>query len=225
MSQLIAFIRHGDYHQQAQTPSAWQPYPLNDDGRQQAQQCAHAIHAFLQSETWTLSPTVHCSVLLRAYQTAELMTHAWPDALPFHISSSPLLNERCVGSFANLSISAIEEICSNDPRYGALPENWKSRSDFCLPAPGAESLIQAGQRVAHYIQQLVDNAADNSMHLIVGHGAALRHAAYHFGVLAMEDLARLSMHHAQAVYLQYSQEQWSHYAGDWKIRQQQAAID
>lgn len=225
MTQLIAFIRHGDYHQRAQTPSAWQPYPLNAAGREQAQQCAQALHRFVQSETWALVPSIHCSVLLRAYQTAELMTHAWPDATAFKIISSPLLNERSVGSFANLSINEIENICREDPRYGTLPTNWKSQSDFCLPAPGAESLLDAGQRVANYAQQIVEAAADNSMHIIVGHGAAIRHAAYHLQVLKLNDLAKLSMHHAQAVYLQYTHGQWTHYSGNWKIRQQQEATD
>ena len=145
------------------------------------------------------------------------------------VSTFSALAERSVGSVANLTIQQIEDIVNVDPRYDPLPEGWKSDSRFCLPFQGAESLLQAGERVAGHLkktmQRLGERATQDTVQVFVGHGAAIRHAAYVLGVLRFEDIAELSMFHAEPVYVEYRETGWKHVAGDWKIRDKAAGLD
>ena len=222
---IAAIIRHAEYHQRPDTPSAHQPFPLTAEGILQAQQAASTIHTTLEKNRWALAPQVDCSQLLRAWQTAKIVM----DELNIQFNASPTLHgfdalaERSVGSAANLTLTEIEDVIVADPRFTPLPKNWKSDSHFKLPLQGAESLLEAGKRVADHIQSQMENLAaeakSDTVKLFVGHGAAFRHAAYHLGVLALDDIAKLSMYHAQPVYLEYCpQKGWSHLDGDWKIR-------
>ena len=134
------------------------------------------------------------------------------------------LAERGLGSAANLSISAIEAIIREDPRFEELPADWKSNSGFRLPLQGAESLLEAGERVAAHIGRQMKALASqqtsgDTLKLFVGHGAAFRHAAYHMGVISYEQIAQLSMYHAQPVFLEYrADDGWEHIGGEWKVR-------
>ena len=226
MPRLIAVIvRHGDYRQLPDTPSAHQPFPLIAAGVQQAEEGADELRGLLAEQALTLCPQVDSSQLLRAWQTAQLMAQQLRDLLlpqPV-IQAFDELAERSVGSAANLSIPQIEAIIREDPRYPALPPDWKSNSHFCLPLQGAESLLQAGERVADHLRAqmgMLDATARADMaKLFVGHGAAFRHAAHHLGVLDFDDIRRLSMYHARPVLLEYNADgAWQHVAGEWKVR-------
>jgi 2,3-bisphosphoglycerate-dependent phosphoglycerate mutase len=93
-----------------------------------------------------------------------------------------------------------------------------------LPLPGAESLLQAGERVAgHLSESMAALPPDDHdrVKVFVGHGAAFRHAAYHLGVLAFEQLRQLSMFHCQPLMLEYLPDgSWRHVGGDWKVREE-----
>jgi 2,3-bisphosphoglycerate-dependent phosphoglycerate mutase len=230
-SSYVALIRHGDYHHRADTPGAFQPYPLNSDGRRQSLQCVPLLTAFSVRHQCPLASEIHCSSLLRAWQTAEMIAHGLGEANTTEAVDStspalietPLLGERCVGSLANLTVEEIEQVVRDDPRYANLPSGWKSNSHFCLPYPGAESLMQAGERVAHYMVQVMQAGQqrypDGFVQLFVAHGAAFRHAAYHLGVLSLERVGQLSMHYARPVFLRFDGDQsWHHHSGDWKVR-------
>jgi len=216
----VALIRHGDYHQLADTPSALQPFPLTSDGMQHAQQSAAATQAFSQQQAVSIATTIHCSTLLRAWQTAEVIRQQGGQQQT--LCASDQLAERCVGSVANLSAGTIEQLMQDDPRYTPPPAGWKSDSYFRLPFPGAESLMEAGERVAVYIKKMVQPSIDapSQLHLVVGHGAAFRHAACHLGVLALENIAKVSMYHDQPVFLHIDvNQQWQRAGGKWKPRQ------
>jgi len=219
---IAALIRHGDYQQLAETPSALQPFPLTEIGRQQAKQAALDISLQCVAQNWQINPIIASSKLLRAWQTADILAKdllANKSIIQEYIE----LAERQVGSVANLSVTQIEQIISADPRYDSLPKNWKSNSHFCLPFQGAESLLEAGQRVAACLEQqmqaLIPQKQDQ-LQIFVGHGAAFRHAAYHLGVLHFEQIAQLSMYHCQPVYIErQSNGRWQHIVGDWKVRE------
>ena len=222
---IAAILRHGDYHQRLHTPSAHQPYPLTDQGQAQATQAVRLIHSMLDEQACTFCPNIDSSQLLRAWQTANIIGQALAElcADSIQLESFYALAERCVGSAANLSIDEIETIVAADPRYPALPASWKSDSHFRLPLQGAESLMDAGERAARHIkarmEALAGQADRDTLKLFVGHGAAFRHAAHHLGVLAFDEIAKLSMYHAQPVLLEYSAEgPWRHVGGDWKLR-------
>lgn len=225
MARLIAaLIRHGDYHQLANTPSAHQPFPLNEQGIEQAKQ----LSSLLVNQSNHLSCRIHSciasSTLLRAWQTADTMATELNGEGLFSIQQHLELAERSVGSVANLSIDTIHQIIQQDPRYDELPENWKANSQYCLPFQGAESLLQAGKRVADFLnadmQQLAASNHGDEIKLYIGHGAAFRHAAYHLGILSYEQIAKLSMYHCQPVYIEYfSDHSWRQIAGEWKVRQ------
>jgi len=222
---IVAFIRHGDYHQLNNAPSAFQPFDLNDDGRNQAFIVCQKIESTLQENGWQLISKIDSSQLLRAWQTANIMSVNLSNDLgkSLFVESFDALAERCVGSVANLTVQEIEKIVDIDPRYEMLPAKWKSDSHFRLPFQGAESLLEAGSRVAKHVTEqmalLQKTATVDSLKLFVGHGAAFRHAAYHLGVLEFEQIKKLSMFHAHPVYLEYDADgQWKHIAGEWKVR-------
>ena len=225
MARLIAaLIRHGDYQQLSDTPSAHQPFPLNSEGEVQAQQGAQCLHDMLVRNDWSLVASIDSSRLLRAWQTAVIFA----DRLAGLAASTPQIEnydelaERGVGCVANLTIAQIETVLQQDPRFSEPPAGWKADSHYCLPLQGAESLLQAGERVAaHLSQSMAALSPDDNdrVKVFVGHGAAFRHAAYHLGVLAFEQLRQLSMFHCQPVMLEYLPDgSWRHVEGDWKVR-------
>ena len=231
---IAALVRHGDYHQLKNTPSAWQPFALNKEGEKHAAAAATDIYHVLVKHKLVLEPACDSSQLLRAWQTSKIITGYLAEQNSLHagltINCYDQLAERGVGSVANLSISTIEDIVKNDPRYQDLPDNWKSDSHFCLPFQGAESLLDSGERVAQHIQAAMFNMRDNfnstedKLKMFVGHGAAFRHAAYHLGILEFEQIAKLSMYHHQPVYIELlDNNTWAHILGNWKVRGRKTA--
>ncbi len=229
MSRLIAaFIRHGEYHQLTNTPSALQPFALTEKGKQQAQRAAELLVNQSRQAEWKIYPVIDCSSLLRAWQTAhEIKTIFEQENVHCCvIESFADLCERSVGSVANLNIDQIEAILNNDPRFATAPEHWKSNSHYCLPFPGAESLMDAGLRVAQHLTNRLINLKrqieTDTLMVFVGHGASFRHAAYHLGILKFDQIAQLSMYHAQPIYLELQADtSLKHIAGKWKIRKPQ----
>lgn len=228
MSRLfVALVRHGDYHQLADTPSAHQPFALNTDGEAHAQKSAEMVSDILDQYGCSLLPEFNTSRMLRAWQTAKIMAGELEGlaASEIRLTSFDELAERCVGSAANLTRKQIEEVVRQDPRFNDLPADWKSNSHVQLPFQGAESLMQSGHRVATYLirvmSELASTVTTDSLKVFVGHGASFRHAAYHLGVLDYDEVVKLSMFHGQPIFLEYiAADQWKHIAGDWKIRAQ-----
>jgi len=228
MTRLVAaIVRHGDYRQLPDTPSAHQPFPLSRKGETQALKGSQELRHQLEQHQLTLHPHIDSSQLLRAWQTARIMIDDLHDVLPSEpkLCSYDAMAERCVGSAANLSIPQIESIVREDPRFEDLPQDWKSNSHFRLPLQGAESLMQAGKRVAEHLETqmalLAESTSEDTVKLFVGHGAAFRHAAYHLGALVFEDIRKLSMYHARPVLLEYrTNSAWKHIGGEWKVRGQ-----
>lgn len=216
----FALIRHGDYHQKKNTPSALQPYPLTEEGMLQAKNSASELEEFCQQWHISFDPTIDCSPLLRAWQTAnEISKQIINSTASNHIESYEALVERKVGSVANLTVEEVEQVIADDPRYEAPPPNWKSKSDYRLPFMGAESLLEAGQRVASHLKKCAAEMNNESLKIIVGHGASIRHAALDLGLLELDDIPKLSMHHCKPVFFSLSETgDWAHVAGDWKVR-------
>lgn len=228
---IAALIRHGDYHQLARAPSAHQPFPLNAEGRKQARRGADELLAVIRKKRWRLCNSIDCSRMQRAWQTAcifaDCLRPAADEALL--LEEFDAMAERGVGSAANLRIEQIEKLLHQDSRYPNPPSNWKADSHYCLPLQGAESLLDAGARVAAHLQQrmaLLSAAVEvDTVKIFVGHGAAFRHAAYHLGVLKFDQLASLSMHHCRALCLEYGAgSDWRQVEGEWKLRASKRAL-
>ncbi|HIJ26497.1 MAG TPA: hypothetical protein HPP65_14040 [Gammaproteobacteria bacterium] len=227
---IAAIIRHGDYQQIADSPSALQPYPLNVKGEQQAATAATTIEQLLLENQWQLVPTIDSSQQLRGWQSAHIILTALSanGQQNLQIESFDALAERSTGAAANLTTAQIRTVIENDPRYPELPQGWKSDSRFRLPLQGAESLLEAGLRVARHlsqrlstlpIQEQEQEQEQDQLKLFVGHGAAFRHAAYHLGVLKFSQIAKLSMYHCTPILLeQQSDDCWRQIGGEWKIR-------
>ncbi|WP_299483936.1 histidine phosphatase family protein [uncultured Roseibium sp.] len=217
-------LRHGDYHQKPETPSALQPFGLSDTGMVQAMNAGRELAAMARANGWKLSSTIMSSQLLRAWETATFLCRTLGEETGkvFKVDEEADLAERSVGAFANLTLAQIQEVLANDPRYSAPPVNWKSDSTYKLPALGAESLMEAGERVARALTAGIGDLKavhETNAKVFVGHGASLRHAAYHLKVLNYDDIRGLSMHHARPVVLKCSDDgRWSHCAGGWKER-------
>jgi len=225
MARLIAaLIRHGDYHQLADTPSAHQPWPLNSTGETQAQEAAQRLHDVIRRNDWSLVPAIDSSRMLRAWQTAMIFADrlAGLSAAAPQVESYDALAERGVGCLANLTTTQIEAVLQQDPRMTDPPVDWKADSHYCLPLQGAESLLQAGERVAAHLSQTMAALAPEEhdrVKIFIGHGAAFRHAAWHLGVLEFRQIRQLSMYHCRPVVLEYLPGgQWRHVDGEWKVR-------
>jgi broad specificity phosphatase PhoE len=217
---IAALIRHGDYHQLPDTPSAHQPFPLNARGREQAAQAVAQIRDLTEQHGWQLHPVIDSSCLLRGWQTARIIADGL--GAEYQIESFDDLAERGLGCAANLSVQKIESILAQDPRFESPPHNWKADSHYQLPLQGAESLLQAGERVARHLRQRIDDLKDqvqqDCLKLFVGHGAAFRHAAFHLDALRFEQIADLSMYHCQPLCLESGAKGWQAVAGAWKQR-------
>jgi 2,3-bisphosphoglycerate-dependent phosphoglycerate mutase len=229
---IAALIRHGEYNQQADTPSAHQPFGLTAQGKTTVAQQADHLAQLADQQAWTVATRIDCSNMLRAWQTAEIFAHRLygQNESALSIDCYDALAERGVGSVANLTIMQIENIIAGDPRYENPPADWKSNSHYCLPFQGAESLMQAGVRVAGHLGQqmntLLEKATVDTIKLFVGHGAAFRHAAHHMGILQFEELAKFSMYYAQPVLIEYLEDgSWQHIGGDWKLRHANNGLD
>ena len=221
---IAALIRHGDYRQLPDTPSALQPFPLTPRGCEDAAAAAVTLAQALEQYNWSLAPAIDSSEQLRAWQTADIIKQQLRTQYSqLQVESFSALAERSMGSAANLNISQIESVLAQDPRYATPPHNWKARSDYQLPLQGAESLNQAGERVARHLQtqmqSLQQTVNADTLKLFVGHGASFRHAAWQLGVLEFAQIAQLSMYHGSPVFLEYHKDgSWSHIAGQWKQR-------
>jgi len=228
MKPVAILIRHGDYQQLPDTPSAHQPFALNSDGKHQAAACVPLLRSMLQKHDWQLHQVIHSSNLLRGWQTASIIAEGLEEIEK--VQGFDELAERGLGSAANLSVSQIENILAEDPRFAMPPTDWKSNSHYCLPLQGAESLMMAGKRIAAHVQQSMDSVtAENDKTpalLFVGHGAAFRHAAHILGVLEFEQIKKLSMYHATPVALQQQTDgSYLHVAGEWKVRDSREQLD
>ncbi len=221
MTIYCAFIRHGDYQQRQSVPSALQPFPLSKKGMQQAKQCGGEVLILAEALGCKLYPSIYSSTALRAWQTAQIIAEKTSSAdAQISVQQSDALCERSVGAVANLTIAEIEQVLEQDPRFQSPPPNWKSNSDYCLPFTGAESLSQSGIRVATYVKQTLAriHQGNNWLVLFVGHGASIRHAAYQLGIMAKDEIAKSSMHHAKPIVFKWLDAQFTHVAGAWKQR-------
>lgn len=240
MSRVIAaLLRHGDYEQPKGVPSAHLPYPLTDEGREQAREAVGLLRTAATECDATFEPVLDCSHMLRAFETASLLCEGLADGADaaFRVEEFDALAERGLGAGANLTLAQIEAILDRDPRYEALPEGWKYESARRLPFQGAESLIEAGQRVARHVEaRCVELERTDHTHqadpggarikVFVGHGGAFRHAAVHLGVLELSAVRGLSMHHCRPVLLERSDDAWRHVMGNWKVRaSREAPVD
>lgn len=235
MSLIAALVRHGDYLQLEDTPSALQPFPLTADGERSAREAGVTIGQLLAERDWQLHPIIDSSQLLRSWQSATLMAEALnatlPQPLPLQVESFAALAERSVGSVANLSVAQIEALLQLDPRFDPPPANWKSDSHYQLPFQGGESLLQAGRRVADHLQQRLapllspPSRSRPMLKLFVGHGAAIRHACHHLGILTLTQVAARSLYHAHPLCFQIEPDgnwQAEPIVGQWKLRQPQS---
>jgi 2,3-bisphosphoglycerate-dependent phosphoglycerate mutase len=83
--------------------------------------------------------------------------------------------------------------------------------------------MDAGERVAGHLERrlmaLQGDVNTDTVKLFVGHGAAFRHAAYHLGLMAFDQIAALSMYHCRPVFIErHPDGTWQHLTGDWKVR-------
>ena len=217
---IAALVRHGAYHQLADVPSAQQPFPLTDEGRGQAAKGATELMEIITARGWSMYPGIDSSNMLRAWQTAQIVAGVCGTK---SVTSFASLGERSLGCSANLTLAQIEDILHDDPRHPPPPPNWKADSHYRLPLQGAESLIEAGRRVADHIERrmadLADAGGSAKVRVFVGHGAAFRYAAFHLGALELDRVAALSMHHGRPLFLQSGAAGcWRHIAGEWKLR-------
>jgi len=212
--------------------SAHLPYPLVPEGERQAKAAVDTLLAMASKEKLHIHPVVDASILLRAWQTAVILARGLSQRLgrSFEIEEFAELTERSVGAAANLTTEQIAAVVAEDPRNEPLAEDWRRDSHIRLPFPGAESLVEAGRRVASHLsrraQELAANQKEDCLKLLIGHGGSFRHAALALGVLQQDEVSALSMEYCAPVLLECGADgQWSHIGGSWKDRTRQHVLD
>ena len=222
---ILALFRHGSYEQPEGVPSAHSPHPLDPSGEVQARDGALALLETASSQGWEIDVIVDSSRLLRAWQTAKIVAQTLGQRTErrFEVAEFDALAERGLGCAANLTTSQIAEVLRRDPRSDPLPDTWQRDSSYRLPLQGAESLTQAGERVAWHLEararHVAERARVDTLKVLVGHGGSFRHAALYLGVLRADEVSRLSMAHCTPVYLErLDKGRWAHVAGSWKER-------
>ncbi len=225
MDFAVCFVRHGQYAQPENVPSAHLPHPLVAEGRAQAAAGCERLWDEASARGWRLCPVIDASPLLRAWETAELFaeglrSHGLAEA---SVETFDALTERSLGAAANLTMDEIAAVIERDPRAQPLPPGWKRTSDFRLPLVGAESLLDAGARVASHVRHRAETTACPPgdglfVKVILGHGGSLRHGAAELGMLDPTSLDRLSMFHATPIVYAYRDGRWDHVSGEWKQR-------
>ena len=182
---------------------------------------AHPIARLCRDHGLTIDKRIEASQLLRAWQTANVLAtglEAETDTR-HHVIQRDELIERGIGSAANLTFDEIAELLAQDPRVGPLPEGWRRMPEFRLPLPGAESLMQAGARVAARVAASIDSIPDDDptdvARLFVAHSGCLRHAAVVLGAIDVRHVAGLSMDFLGCVLLEKKPNgEWVHLAGE-----------
>lgn len=215
------FLRHSEYNQPQGVPSALLPHPITNEGKNQAVSGAQKLIDFFNGKE---KPTrIICSSLLRAYQTAQVLSSEFKKAWGYDlkIEQTDELVERKLGAMANLTVADIESAIVKDSRFENPPKGWKSSRNYKLPYIDAESLKEAGLRVYNKIQ----SEYSNELTIFIGHGASFRNASIEFGVLEESDLPKLSMHYAEPLIFEEKSGNWKLIFGNWKIREKKDKID
>lgn len=243
MSSLVfALVRHGHYEQPQGVPSAHLMRPLTDRGREQAAAGVELLRMHARELGLGIHRQVFTSPLLRAWQSARIVADGLSKVGRVEVVERPELAERSLGAAANLTVREIEEQMAADSRCPKLPEGWKSSSHFRLPVPGAESMVEAGARVARFLEMaahevrrrgtpeplrdlsLDEEPGSGRLVVVFGHGGAFRHAAVTLGVLDAGDVPGLSMYHCRPVLCAPTLPgRWRHLAGEWKVRASEPA--
>ncbi|MEM9177331.1 MAG: histidine phosphatase family protein [Myxococcota bacterium] len=218
---IAAFVRHGDFDRPPNTASAHSPRALSQKGQAQAEAAAGPIAALCREHGLMIDKRIEASQLLRAWQTANVLASALEaeTGRSHHVIQRDELIERGLGSAANLPLDEIAEMLAKDPRIGPLPEGWRRRPEFRLPLPGAESLMQAGARVASRVAASLDSIPDDDptdlARLFVAHSGCLRHASVVLGAVDVRDVSGLSMDFLGCVLVEKKPSgEWVHLAGD-----------
>ncbi len=224
---VAAFVRHGHFDRPDRRASAHSLYSLSSEGRLQAERAAEPILEMCQDLELEIDSRIETSQLLRAWETANLLGAALTDRLAkesgqrFHVIQRDELIERGLGSAANLTFEEIHELLAADPRLGPLPDGWRRMPEYRLPVQGAESLMQAGARVASRVATSIDSISDEDprdvVRIFVAHSGCLRHAAVALGALDVRTVPLLSMDFAQTVMIEkLPNGDWIHISGQFR---------
>ena len=220
---VVAFVRHGHFDRPEGTASAHSIYPLSEEGRGQAARAAASILELCRDLNLEVDSRIEASQLLRAWETAKILGASLGEKLDrrFYVIQREELIERGLGSATNMTFERIHELLAADPRLGPLPEGWRRMPEFRLPVQGAESLMQAGARVAGRVAASMESIPDDDerdvVRLFVAHSGCLRHAAVVLGAVDVRVVPELSMDFAQTVMLEkLPNGDWVHVGGQFR---------
>jgi 2,3-bisphosphoglycerate-dependent phosphoglycerate mutase len=189
------------------------------------------VWQYAREHELALESTIDSSRLRRAWETANLMARELErlGCTSLRIEEFDDLAERGLGAAANLTIEEIEAVLAADPRFEVPVPGWKRDPTYVLPLQGAESLEQAGRRVAKHVLARSRALAGRSLKMFVGHGGAFRHAARELGLLTSDQAQALSMHHGAPIFLEHRADGHGdrvvHTGGAWRERSAAAAAD
>jgi broad specificity phosphatase PhoE len=156
----LYFVRHGESEANVlkQFSNGLGKHPLTERGRQQAVALAHRLRGASITR-------VYCSPVLRAHQTAEVLSAE----LSADLKIEDALREFDVGVLEGKSDQASWDA------YWDLVEAWVKRHDWGRRIEGGESFVDIRNRFLPFIRSLVQQPLQISGGVVlVGHGGTYR---------------------------------------------------
>lgn len=160
MGQRLYFIRHGESIANLLGVFSNRPpsYPLTETGIAQAQALAARLRGLHIAGIWA-------SPLLRAQQTAEILA----EALGHAYQTSKALREYDCGILEGRTDEAAWRL------YHEVSDAWMLRQEWERRIPGGESLRDIAERLAPFVESLLQaHTAESGALLLVAHGGLYR---------------------------------------------------
>lgn len=156
----IVWVRHGETNENASRRYLGHfDAELNETGRQQLQSLTEKLNMILAGSI----TSVYSSDLSRAMESARII------GKQFQLNYLPVCSLREL-NFGDWECKTYEEIMSdNQERL----EMWV-QNPYTVAPPNGETLLQLGERIDQWFDQILANKEQNETILIVSHGGPIR---------------------------------------------------
>ncbi|WP_111979216.1 histidine phosphatase family protein [Algibacillus agarilyticus] len=188
------FICHTESDLLPNAPEGQQPFSLTHNGVRSAKQLVKKVDSLSEQLNCRIAHYIDSSQTLAAWQTADAIAEilSLNHGHEYKTDAFDALSNASLGALANLSFDDIEDVVRHDPRFPALPDDWRINGCYRLPVQGAESPMDAGKRLIKHVHQrltaLAETAEQATIKIFVSHDKVLRHAMCELGLLKQPDI-------------------------------------
>lgn len=214
----LVVLTHGT-HQNWGPSHGYLSERLNPLGEQQAKTCAEDLIRYCRQHELLINEEIHTAPSLKAYQTAHILAHEISQGQEhLEVLECEQLSERKLGEATNLSLDEIEQILKLDPRTQSPSRGWEHNSWYKLPFSGAESLMEAGLRVAAHLQKCTEELhfGPKRCQVVIADSNAICHAASCLGLIQSKDIPQRKLAPCAPLFLHRRHRgHWELISGQW----------